>query len=97
MKGNDMNVINRLIPTPWLSIAIVAAACAAPAAAMAQSQMTPEMRAQAMKVVQACKADLKQYCQGVQPGGGRIAACLQANRANLTPTCQATLAEVLPK
>ncbi|MGO7503098.1 cysteine rich repeat-containing protein [Rhizobium johnstonii] len=50
-----------------------------------------------MKVVQACKADLKQYCQGVQPGGGRIAACLQANRANLKPTCQATLAEVLPK
>nr|WP_246271171.1 cysteine rich repeat-containing protein [Rhizobium sophorae] len=92
-----MNFINRRNPASWLRIALVAAACAAPATAMAQSQMTPEMRAQAKKVIQACKADLKQYCQGVQPGGGRIAACLQANRANLTPTCQATLAEALPK
>ncbi|MDH1270641.1 MULTISPECIES: cysteine rich repeat-containing protein [Hyphomicrobiales] len=92
-----MSAINRLTPTRWLSIALLAAACAAPAAAMAQSQMTPEMQALARKVVQACKADLKQYCQGIQPGGGRIAACLQANRANLTPSCQAALAEALPK
>ncbi|GEO87085.1 MULTISPECIES: cysteine rich repeat-containing protein [Alphaproteobacteria] len=91
-----MRVISRLSLAHWISVALVATAFAAPAA-MAQSQMTPEMRAQAKKVVQACKADLRQYCKGVQPGGGRIAACLQANRANLTPTCQATLAEALPK
>ncbi|TCU20578.1 cysteine rich repeat-containing protein [Rhizobium sullae] len=92
-----MNAINRPTPTRWMSIVLVAAACTAPVAAMAQSQMTPEMRAQAKTVFQACKADLKQYCKGVQPGGGRIAACLQANRANLTPTCQAALVEILPK
>ncbi|EUB99531.1 hypothetical protein PMI07_005812 [Rhizobium sp. CF080] len=92
-----MNATNRLIPTRWMSIALVATACAAPAVAMAQSQITPEMRAQVRKVVQACQADLKQYCQGIQPGGGRIAACLQTNRANLTPTCQTALAEALPK
>lgn len=92
-----MNAINRPTPIRWMSIALIAAACAAPATAMAQSQMTPEMRAQARKVVQACKTDLKQYCQGIQPGGGRIAACLQTNQANLTPTCQAALAEALPK
>lgn len=92
-----MNVINRLTSTRWMSVALVAAACTAPAAAVAQSQMTPEMRAQAKMVVQACKADLKQYCKGVQPGGGRIVACLQTNQANLAPPCQAALAEVLAK
>ncbi|WP_083635915.1 cysteine rich repeat-containing protein [Rhizobium gallicum] len=92
-----MNVTNRLNLAHWMSVALVAAAFAAAAAAMAQSQMTPEMRAQAKKVVQACKADLKQYCKGVQPGGGRIAACLQTNQANLTPKCQAALAEALSK
>ncbi|PTW52899.1 Cysteine rich repeat-containing protein [Breoghania corrubedonensis] len=79
------------------SIALLAFACATPATVMAQTQMTPEMRAKARKVAQACKTDLKQYCQGIQPGGGRIVACLQANAVNLAPTCQAALAEVRPK
>ena len=92
-----MNAINRMTPTRWMSAALVVAAFTIPAAAVAQSQMTPETRALARKVGQACKADLKQYCQGVQSGGGRIVACLQANAAKLTPPCQATLAEVLPK
>lgn len=92
-----MNVTIRLSLAHWVSVALVAAAFAAPAAAVAQSQMTPEMRAQAQKVVQACKADIRQYCQGIQPGGGRMAACLQTNQANLTPTCQAALVEALPK
>lgn len=92
-----MNAINRMTPIRWMTVALVVAACAAPATAMAQSQMTPEMRAQARKVVQACKADLKQYCQGIQPGGGRIASCLQTNQANLTPTCKTALGEALPK
>lgn len=92
-----MNAIDRMIPIRWMSAALVVAACAAPAAAMAQSQMTPEMRAQARKVAQACKADLKQFCQGVQRGEGRIVACLQANETNLAPACQSALAEALPK
>ncbi|MGO6718170.1 cysteine rich repeat-containing protein [Rhizobium ruizarguesonis] len=92
-----MNVINRPAPARWMRIALVAAVFATPATTMAQSQMTPEMRAQAKKVVQACKVDIKQYCQGIQPGGGRIATCLQTNQTNLTPTCQAALVEALPK
>jgi hypothetical protein len=97
MKGKIMITAKRSILIPVASIALLAFVWAAPAPVMAQTQITPEMRAQARKVAQVCKADLKQYCQGIQPGGGRIVACLQANATKLTPTCQAELAEVLPK
>lgn len=92
-----MNATNRAVPLRWMSIALLAFACAAPATDMAQAQISPEMRAQARKVAQACKADLKQFCQGVQRGDGRIIACLQANETNLAPACQSALAEALPK
>lgn len=92
-----MNLINRLTSICWMNAALVAVTCLLSVAAMAESQMTPQMRSQAKKVFQACKADIKQYCKEVQPGDGRIAACLRTNQENLAPVCQAALAEVLPK
>lgn len=37
---------------------------------------------------QACAADVKAVCRGIQPGGGRIAACMRDNLDRLSPPCQ---------
>ncbi len=40
----------------------------------------------------ACASDYQSFCSGVQPGGGRIIACLQQNAGKLSPACQKALA-----
>jgi hypothetical protein len=39
-------------------------------------------------VRQACAADAKAVCSGIQPGGGRILACMRQNADRLSPACQ---------
>ena len=41
---------------------------------------------------QACRADFQRLCQGTQPGGGRILACLKDHDAELSPDCKQALA-----
>jgi hypothetical protein len=36
----------------------------------------------------ACGNDLRKYCKGVELGGGRLRACLDANQARMSPACQ---------
>ena len=51
-------------------------------AAAAQAQnLTAAQRA-------ACQADFSKYCQGVMPGGGRIIACLNKQRDQLSDACR---------
>ena len=38
-----------------------------------------------------CAADVKAQCGGVQPGAGRIRACINSHLKDLTPTCQTIL------
>ena len=38
-----------------------------------------------------CAADVKAQCGGVQPGAGRIRACINSHMKDLTPPCQAIL------
>jgi hypothetical protein len=38
-----------------------------------------------------CAADVKAQCGGVQPGAGRIRACIDSHLKDLTPTCQTIL------
>lgn len=52
-----------------------------------------EVATQLAEVNQACQDDILWFCPGIQPGGGRIAACLKANMALLSPECKATIAE----
>lgn len=34
-----------------------------------------------------CTEEIRTFCAGVQPGGGRILQCLKANEAKLSPAC----------
>jgi hypothetical protein len=38
----------------------------------------------------ACGKDLQRYCRGVELGGGRLKACLDANQARVSGQCQQT-------
>ena len=44
-------------------------------------------------VGEACEQDIHTHCSGVQPGGGRIGACLKKNQDTLSPQCKAKLAD----
>ena len=39
----------------------------------------------------ACKADYDKFCAGVAPGGGRIVACLDKQRDQLSAACKTAL------
>ena len=36
----------------------------------------------------ACQADFEKYCQGTEPGGGRIIECLSKHMSELSAACQ---------
>ena len=50
------------------------------APALAQD-FTAEQRA-------ACKGDYDKFCKGTMPGGGRVLACLNKQRAELSEACK---------
>jgi hypothetical protein len=56
-----------------------------PLPAMAQAQVPPQMRSEAMAIMRLCRPDYDRLCSGVQPGGGRILACLQSHARALSP------------
>jgi hypothetical protein len=37
----------------------------------------------------ACRADVSQFCAGVDPGAGRVIGCLNQHQLELSPSCQA--------
>ena len=39
----------------------------------------------------ACKADYDKFCAGIAPGGGKIIACLEAKRDQLSASCKTAL------
>jgi hypothetical protein len=45
----------------------------------------------------ACKADVEKLCSGVQPGGGRIGACLKQNEAQVSTACKDALSKARQK
>ncbi|MBV8701016.1 MAG: hypothetical protein JO052_24675 [Bradyrhizobium sp.] len=67
-----------------------ATTAAAPAAVMVLRPMRP--REELFVLRSACGGDVRSYCAGVEPGGGRIARCLGTNAASLSPACKEVLA-----
>jgi hypothetical protein len=71
-----------------LASALVAGAALAPSIVRAQvAQISPQMRSEAMALMQICRGDYDRLCSGVQPGGGRILACLQNHANQLSAAC----------
>jgi len=56
---------------------------------VAEAQQREAANGQGLR--QACAADYQSLCAGVQPGGGRIVACLSQNGARLSTGCRAAL------
>jgi hypothetical protein len=52
---------------------------------------TTSAMAQQRAVAKACVADVKAQCAGVQPGDGRIRACISEHFKDLSEPCQAVL------
>jgi hypothetical protein len=44
------------------------------------------------EVHQACEEDIHFLCAGIQPGGGRIAACLKQSESEVSAGCKARIA-----
>ena len=68
-------------------------AVVAPVSSNAQTQIPPQMRSEAMSLVQLCRADADRLCAGVVPGGGRVLACLKGQMNELSPAC----AQAMPR
>ena len=63
------------------------------APAVAETPSTTPTRAQIQAVAQACRGDIHQFCDGIQPGGGRILACMREHKDQLSPACQDAMAQ----
>jgi hypothetical protein len=50
-------------------------------------------RARVTAIKEACTGDAERLCKDVTPGGGRMAGCLQAHKAELSAACK----DALPK
>ncbi len=82
-------ILNSLPTTPVALAGFVSIAACASCFAQGQlePQVTPQMRREAVAIMQACRADYDRICGNVQPGGGRILACLHLHSSELSPGC----------
>jgi hypothetical protein len=48
-----------------------------------------QAKTRADKLLKVCDADIKKFCDEVQPGGGRVTRCLKAKESQLTAACRA--------
>ncbi len=79
---------------PVFTLAALAAGSAAfPVASTAQTQISPQLRSEALALMQMCRGDYDRLCPGVVPGGGRILACLQDHAGQLSSSC----AQAMPR
>ena len=49
--------------------------------------------AHAQSIFASCEKDLEEFCPAVTPGHGRLSACLYAHEDQVSPSCDAAIAE----
>lgn len=49
------------------------------------------------EITPSCRAEVKQLCHGILPGGGRIKKCIEANEGKLSPACEKAVQERLER
>jgi hypothetical protein len=59
------------------------------------SATTPEDPSEHHEITPNCRAEVKQLCRGILPGGGRIKKCIEANENKLSPACRTAVQERL--
>ncbi|MGZ9409473.1 MAG: cysteine rich repeat-containing protein [Methylocystis sp.] len=62
-------------------------ASVAPLQAMAASDIPDDVKVR-------CKADYSRLCSGIMPGGGRVLACFQAHKDEVSPDCADALSKM---
>lgn len=72
----------KYVGVPLAALVLAASVTAAAADPPPRSGRLPE-----------CSADVEKLCQGVQPGGGRIASCLRQNESQLSAPCKDAIAK----
>ncbi|MEO1194384.1 MAG: cysteine rich repeat-containing protein [Pseudomonadota bacterium] len=65
-----------------------------PALLLSLSCLALPQAAGAQSIFEACKTTLVEHCSEVEPGHGRLMACLYANEEKLTPECDAATVDV---
>ncbi|ODN71977.1 cysteine rich repeat-containing protein [Methylobrevis pamukkalensis] len=73
-----------------LSMPLAAGPAQAQAAA---SKLSPEAKAELRTLVRACRTDIRRFCSGVEPGEGRMMACMSAQEADLSAGCATAIAD----
>jgi hypothetical protein len=81
----------------WLSsLVFMAAARCAVADEAPTPAPTPTVSPQAVADARAaCETDVQKLCPDVQPGGGRILACLKQHQADVTEGCKQAVTKAL--
>lgn len=82
---------SHIVPAYLALTVVMIGAVTAPGAAMAQQS------AAAQQAMQACRADYRALCSDVQPGGGRVLACLQQHADQVSEGCKQALATLKRK
>ena len=68
-----------------------AAAILLPAILLLSASTAVAQNPAARAVLRACKPDIARFCSQVQPGGGRIKACMKENMQGLSDPCKEAL------
>ena len=82
----------------WILLPPVCSAdssAAAPAQLPAPPASPAEDPSEHHEITPSCRAEVKQYCHGILPGGGRIKKCIEANENKLSPPCRKAVQERL--